>query len=400
MENLHYDTPYDYDTAGKPGVVVPVEINYTTGAGRGTIKMNMAQVFPCTVHDVKTIINTLWMSADPYETAGTICDYLKAAIEDLQALRIREAYSEDDKKHNAKISGYIKRYIANLDKIAQAFGLETVTDEGAQAQKMKKCVVIVGESKNGETYAAQYDGKQFEKAGRVWQVYKYCKGVYRIAVPGTGYYIAEYAGKEKDAPEQITAWILQALENARKDKPQAFEIMNDKLRTLCEAAGIDTPELPDYYKAPADPEQETATKETAEAKTRQQEPERTQAAHTFKKCPPYRIGAQVWKPCTMTAPGENGIIYGDYIHHAKSQEITVLRLSKTVRHINLYRTAEKPTTGTERSHNGILSRQAIARKAPPGNGIKYGKTAYLKICPIWEARVLQKFRGVCFQNSA
>ena len=59
--NFYAPTCYYYD--GKPGEGIPaITIDYKTECGRGTITINPSKVFPCTVHDTKTIIDILWKS--------------------------------------------------------------------------------------------------------------------------------------------------------------------------------------------------------------------------------------------------------------------------------------------------------------------------------------------------
>ena len=318
--NFPFNTYYQ---DGKPEAVKPVEINYTTNAGRGTIKMDMARVFPATAHDIKTIIDTLWMSADPYEIAGTICDYIKSVVADLQEVRPDEAYTADDKKYNAKITGFIKRYIANLDKIAGAFGLETVADEKAQAQTMKKCEVVCYECHNGQQVALSYSGYSFEKAGYTFQVTKKkYKNLYTVIVPCLGLSCAEYNGTLKEAPEHITENIINMLNRWTINE---WGPAREKFVKVCADTleYFTVPDLPERVKAETEPEQtaentpapaldaKSETRPAANQETRTAEKparkEEKPARNVIKRDSAMIIGS--WKQeTTAGAPGDKFVI--------------------------------------------------------------------------------------------
>lgn len=246
-KSLNYEIN-TYFQNGKPSAVAPVMIEYRTNSGKGTINFDMVRFFPASVHDVKAVIDILWMAPDTYEKAEIIAEYLRNVIADLQIIRgDHENYNNQDCADASKVNGFIKRYKSNLDKIADTFGLETVADDRATV-KMSKCEVIMAESMNGKLYAKAYAGKSFEKSGLAWAVFKFAKGVYRIAMPGTGYYIEEYSGKEKDAPEHITAHLVDRVNALKSKNPGIFEELHKKLCALCEVAEIPAPVLPDCMK--------------------------------------------------------------------------------------------------------------------------------------------------------
>jgi hypothetical protein len=269
MNKLHYEIN-TYFQNGKPeapaGVeyaglneIEPLTVEYFTESGRGTLKLNIVRFFPASAHDLKTFIDILNKARDTYGAADQVYTYLRNVIEDLQAFRLADVYTDEDKKANAKITGFIKKYLANINKIADAFGFDPVADQETESAKMSKARVVVCESMNGKTYAREYDGKQFTKAGSVWHVYKYAKGVFRVAMPGTGFYVLEYCGKISDAPAFITPDIIGKLENVRKNNPRAFLDLTEKANKICEESGIENTSLPAYFAPVDDTNTETET---------------------------------------------------------------------------------------------------------------------------------------------
>lgn len=263
MDKLHYEVNTYYQD-GKPeapaGVeysglnnIEPLMVEYFTERGRGTLKLNLVRFFPANAHDLKTFIDILNMARDTYAAADQVYTYLHNVIEDLKKFRLADVYSDEDKKNNAKITGFIKKYLSNINKIADAFGFESVKDQETESSKMSKTRVVVCETMNGKTYAREYDGKQFRKGGSVWHVYKYAKGVFRVAMPGTGFYVLEYCGKISEAPAFITPDIFRKLENVRKNNPRAFLELAEKANNICEGSGVENTSLPDYF-APVETE--------------------------------------------------------------------------------------------------------------------------------------------------
>ena len=254
MRELHYNNipgiDQSYFKSGKPSDSIFCDINYTTATGHGSFRFNMVQFFPATAHNIKVLNDMIRKCPESYEKAQEIAQYLKNVIEDLQAFRTADAYSDRDKKGNAKITGFIKRYISNLDKIAQEFGLESVTDERTESAKMKKCEVVCIHNENGEKVIKTFEGKKFVKNGIEFKVYKMA-GVARfcIIVAGTGTAIRDYHGKITDAPEYIDNIMIKGIENLKKNN--AFEKFHVDLVTLCEAAEIVAPELSECLKASA-----------------------------------------------------------------------------------------------------------------------------------------------------
>ena len=234
---------YEFNTYfqnGKPSALAPVMIEYRTNSGKGTINFDMVRFFPASVHDVKTVIDILWMAPDTYEKAEIIAEYLRNVIADLQNLRRDDAYSYEEKQYNTKLTGFIKKYLANLEKIAGAFGLETVADEKAECAKMHKCEVYTIHFEDGKKVIKTFDGKYFVKNGVKYKVYKACKGRYEIIVAGTGISIG-YCNKLETAPEFIDEQKERAIANIKKDN--GFEKVHADFVALCDAHGITAPEL-------------------------------------------------------------------------------------------------------------------------------------------------------------
>lgn len=238
-KSLNYEINTYYQN-GKPSALAPVMIEYRTNSGKGTINFDMVRFFPCTVHDVKAVIDILWMSPDTYEKAEIIAEYLRNVIADLQNLRRDDAYSYEEKQYNTKLTGFIKKYLANLEKIAGAFGLETVADEKAECAKMHKCEVHTIHFEDGKKVIKMFDGKYFVKNGVKYKVYKACKGRYEIIVAGTGISIG-YCNKLETAPEFIDEQKERAIANIKKDN--GFEKVHADFVALCDAQGITAPEL-------------------------------------------------------------------------------------------------------------------------------------------------------------
>ena len=360
MKILHFGRYED----GKPYSNIDIEnggileIAYTTETGRGTFKFDLVRFFPATIHDVKVLIDMLWRSPDTYTHARTIADYLNKVIEDLQDLRRENPYNDQDKKDNAKITGYIKRYISNLDKFAQAFGIESVTDCGVQASKMSKCDVVCVEYNNGKKEAKTYSGKQFTKNGLVFEVVQKKKGGARyIIIPGTGASCASYTGAEKEAPEHIDARLLECFENMRNQNPDSFDHMHCDFVKICEENEMDAPALPECWKAPT---QETAPECSAVS---QMETKKDTATP-----------AQVWKPCTMTARRVYGIIYLETMRKQRAGNVAKIDRAKCPKkafkidiHINLYPARKNGYMGKIQSHNATCKPWIYPPSATPGS---------------------------------
>lgn len=245
----------------------PVKIDYVTESGHGTITMDPARVFPCTVHDIKLIIDTLWKSADPYGTAGNIAEYLRACIQDTKTYRAQFQECPRNARIITELSSLIKKYVSNLDKLACAFGLESVTDQQVETMKMAKCEVLLVEQKNGEYIIKSYPGKQFEKSGLVFQVcQKEKKGARYISIPGTGRMLTYYRGTEKEAPANISEdninVIKKNIENGRIKQFCA------EFAEICNNNGIQFPGVLPCYDLPETAEPETV--ETAEPENMEQ----------------------------------------------------------------------------------------------------------------------------------
>lgn len=238
-KSLNYEINTYYQN-GKPSALAPVMIEYRTNSGKGTINFDMVRFFPCTVHDVKAVIDILWMASDTYEKAEIIAEYLRNVIADLQNLRRDDAYSYEEKQYNTKLTGFIKKYLANLEKIAGAFGLETVKDEKAECAKMHKCEVHTIHAENGKKVIKTFDGKYFVKNGVKYKVYKACNRRYEIIVAGTGISIG-YCNKLETAPEFIDEQKERAIANIKKNN--GFEKVHADFVALCDAHGITAPEL-------------------------------------------------------------------------------------------------------------------------------------------------------------
>ena len=248
----------------------PITMDYITQAGRGTITLNTANVFPCTVHDIKTIIDILWKSSDSYGIAEKIVDYLRACVSEIQ--ETREKYNGPaDAKYKTQLSGMIKKYISNLDKIADSFGLESLTDSEVENMKMSKCEVLCNENDPSNTNETgrkitTYAGKTFTKNGIIFQVHqKKKKGARYITIPGTGSYCASYCGPEKEAPSHISNDMIESLKKcAENGKIQ--ETRADFVK-VCNACGITPDALQDIFtQAPQNKEPETVTECTQETK--------------------------------------------------------------------------------------------------------------------------------------
>jgi len=244
----------------------PIKIDYVTESGRGAITMDPARVFPCSVHDIKVIIDTLWKSADPYGIAGNIAEYLRECIQDTKTYRAEFQECPRNARIITELSSLIKKYVSNLDKLADAFGLESVTDQQAETMKMTKCEVLLVEQKNGEYIIKSYPGKQFEKGGLVFQVcQKEKKGARYISVPGTGRMLTYYRGTDKEAPANISEdninVIKKNIENGRIKQFCA------EFAEICNNNGVTFPGVLPCYNVPetAEPEKvETAEPENME----------------------------------------------------------------------------------------------------------------------------------------
>lgn len=245
----------------------PVKIDYVTESGRGTITMDPARVFPCTVHDIKLIIDTLWKSADPYGTAGNIAEYLRACIQDTKTYRAQFQECPRNARIITELSSLIKKYVSNLDKLACAFGLESVTDQQVKTMKMAKCEVLLVEQKNGEYIIKSYPGKQFEKSGLVFQVcQKEKKGARYISIPGTGRMLTYYRGTEKEAPANISEDNINVIKkNIENGRIKAF---CSEFAEICNNNGVTFPGVLPCYDLPETAEPETV--ETAEPETVEQ----------------------------------------------------------------------------------------------------------------------------------
>ena len=393
MNNLHYDVN-TYFQNGKPeapaGVeydglneIEPLTVEYFTESGRGTLKLNLVMFFPASAHDLKTFIDILNNARDTYGAADQVYTYLHNVIEDLQSFRRADVYTDEDKKGNAKITGFIKKYLANINKIADVFGFDPVADQETESTKMSKARVVVCETMNGKTYAREYDGKQFTKAGSVWHVFKYAKGVFRVAMPGTGFYVLEYCGKISDAPAFITPDILGKLENVRKNNPRAFLELTEKANRICNESGIENTALPSYFTpvesvttepAPAVEITKTETTETttdghkepaqaAEPITKDAETPATvhteKTAESVQPCTPctmtdtrrkwYNIGVNVYR--SGTEPNHGARLVKSFLRHFKSRTLT-----------SMHRTEKHGYMSATRSHKTTLTRTGT----PPG----------------------------------
>ena len=224
----------------------PVTISYFTNAGKGTITINPAEVFPCSVHDIKVIIDILWKSSDTYETAGNIAEYLRNCIQDAKTYRAQFPENHRNAAIITAVNSIIKKYVSNLDKIADAFGLEKETDTAINEMKMEKCEVLCLESENGKGIVKKYVGKQFVKNGFVFQVcQKQKKGSRFIIVPNTGRMLTYYKGTDKQAPAIIEEQTIKILKDS---------INNGKLYTLqkefeniCNETGVECPQILSCY---------------------------------------------------------------------------------------------------------------------------------------------------------
>ena len=224
----------------------PVKIEYQTETGRGVITLNPARVFPCTIHDVKTIIDTLWMSADPYTIGAEIADYIRACVAEIQDHRSHYT-GPFDAKIRAQLSGMIKKYLSNLDKIADAFGLDKMSDCEVETMKMKKCEVLCNEvdhtNENGTGRTIKtYSGKTFTKSGIVFQVHQKKKnGARWITLPGTGSAVTSYSGAEKEAPAHIEDRIIDILKSGAENGK--LEAVRADFENVCKACGIEPDEM-------------------------------------------------------------------------------------------------------------------------------------------------------------
>ena len=299
----------------------PVTINYTTGAGRGVITMDPARVFPCTVHDIKTIIDTLWMSADPYEIAEQIADYMRACVAEIQETRAK--YSGPfDAKTRSQFTSMIKKYISNLDKIADAFGFESLTDCEVDNMKMTSCEALVMEPESPGSYKKvikKYNAKQFTKAGITFKVYQTAKkGARYIQVPGFGRYVVSYHGAEKEAPAHITNEIIKLLCNP--EKADQMRALHNEFLELCALCGVEPEAMPEAITAETHAENTPAPAldaEASEARPAEDQETRTAEKPARKEEKPARnvikrdsamiIGS--WKQATTAgAPGDKFVI--------------------------------------------------------------------------------------------
>lgn len=245
----------------------PIKIDYVTESGRGTITMDPARVFPCSVHDIKVIIDTLWKSADPYGTAGNIAEYLRDCIQDAKTYRAEFQECPRNARIITELSSLIKKYVSNLDKLADAFGLESVTDQQVETMKMVKCEVLLVEQQNGDYIIKSYPGKQFVKNGLVFQVcQKEKKGARYISVPGTGRMLTYYRGTDKEAPANISEdninVIKKNIENGRIKQFCA------EFAEICKNNGVQFPGVLPCYDLPETTEPENV--ETAEPENMEQ----------------------------------------------------------------------------------------------------------------------------------
>lgn len=188
-----------------------LEVNYTTNTGRGCFRVYMPDRFPTTAHNMKLFINIFQKAGNPEEAARGLYEYLKKCSDFLTMLRDRTLTDTDqEKKDRAALTNQIKKYNNNIEALCKTFNFETVQD--TNAVKMSKVEVVADRLEGGRRKAVNRTGYKFNKGGYTWHVYKENKTCF-VIVPCCGLSIANYTGDIKAAPEYITDYIINLMNN-------------------------------------------------------------------------------------------------------------------------------------------------------------------------------------------
>lgn len=242
-------------------------LEFTYNNGRGHVQLNLEMLLPCSAADMKRIMSFVDLSADPYEHAKAVYDYIAGRIAELKEERgTWDENSAIGKEHISKINAEMKKYLSNVAALVKSYGLPELKDDAAQV--VLHAATVYGVIYNSSTspdackWSAQpFDGWTFEKGGFTFDVRreKYArKTVYIIMLHGTG---AECARAEKKSgiAAEITPRLLDVLKNGADKIAECKERYNK----LMIDAGYMEPERPETISD----NNATETKEETEVST-------------------------------------------------------------------------------------------------------------------------------------
>jgi hypothetical protein len=236
--------------------------------GKSNISIDMVKFFPATAKDFKTLLTMI----EDRDTAEKIYNFLNAAIEITTAERSR--YNDRETKEKASCTSFIKRYIVNLDILAEQFGFTSVSD--AEISKLKKINIYTRVSENGRAKAEMKSGWTFTKYGMTFTAYKKAPKQYVILVPSFGLEAAT-ATSQKEITTVITQDLCDKLnEIITKDSQAGENSAMIMFSRMIEAAGYELNDLhkpiQTAVKPHTVPEQTTPIETTTEPITAPAEP--------------------------------------------------------------------------------------------------------------------------------
>ena len=175
---------------------------------------------------------------DSTEAAETIRAVLNTAIDFCKDER--DAYNKNQTSEKANCTALIKRYIMNLDILAERFGFTSVSD--AEVSKLKKTMIYASVWDKGAQKAEFKTGWSFTKYGLTFTSYKKGHKQYAVLVPSFGLEAATATTQK-----EITTMITEELANKIKDIIiQDSKSENSRaliFSQMIEAAGYEVDEL-------------------------------------------------------------------------------------------------------------------------------------------------------------
>lgn len=180
-----------------------LDIEYTTGSGRGKMSIDIEKLLPCSQKDFRILLNTVELSTNAGDHAETLYNFIAEKAAKIKDIRGRlDDRNPKDKETRRRLNVDLKKWVALAGMLSKMFDTPEISDDESKI-KLKSCTIYAMFTGSGGREIKIYTGWSFEKFGFTFEVYKERPGRYEILLSGTGTRCATCTNKD-GAPVEIT----------------------------------------------------------------------------------------------------------------------------------------------------------------------------------------------------
>lgn len=209
-------------------------LKITYKSGRGAMQINLESLLPCSKADFRRLLDTVNMSDQIDDHAGTLYRYIAEQTDILKKYR-DTLNAGREKKALAKVNAEIKKYLGLADMLTREYNTPEITDADAKITLKAATVYALRMDEHNKPVAREFSGWTFQKSGFTFEVYR--EGgkhpIYVILLEGTGLKIAD-AEKRSEIIVSITPHLLDLLNK----QPEKITTARDSFRRHMIEAGF------------------------------------------------------------------------------------------------------------------------------------------------------------------